>query len=179
MRTGATVLLIAALTGPASMAVASPAALPTEHDVQDAMRGLAVKAALINKLGGDAMGITVTVDGDLAILTGQVNQESSRVLAEQVALTVTGIARVANHVSHGAPSVAQKTTEAVQDAALEVKVKSALLGEIGANAFKIDVTAVDGVVSLRGTLDNPDLGRAAVQKAQAVDGVRDVVNLIN
>ena len=66
----------------------------------------------------------------------------------------------------------------VENVALEMKVKTILLTEIGANALRIEVEAVDGVVSLRGKLDDPEASRAAVKKTHAIKGVKKVVDLL-
>jgi osmotically-inducible protein OsmY len=59
-----------------------------------------------------------------------------------------------------------------------MKVKTILLTEIGTGALKIEVEAVDGVVSLRGKLDNPDTSKAAIRKARSIKGVKKVINLL-
>jgi osmotically-inducible protein OsmY len=67
----------------------------------------------------------------------------------------------------------------VKNVALEMKVKGILLAEVGTNALKIEVEVVDGVVSLRGKLDNPETAKAAVTKTKAIKGVKKVVNLLS
>jgi osmotically-inducible protein OsmY len=66
----------------------------------------------------------------------------------------------------------------VNNVALEMKVKAILLTEIGTNALKIEVEVVDGVVSLRGKLDNPETAKAAIEKTRSIKGVKKVVNLL-
>ena len=60
-----------------------------------------------------------------------------------------------------------------------MKVKGILLTEIGTNALNIEVEAVDGVVSLRGKLGNPDTSKAAIKKTHSIKGVKKVVNLLS
>jgi osmotically-inducible protein OsmY len=67
----------------------------------------------------------------------------------------------------------------VKNVALEMKVKGILLTEIGTNALKIEVEVVDGVVSLRGKLDNPESSKAAITKTRSIKGVKKVVNPLN
>ncbi|HEX7669421.1 MAG TPA: BON domain-containing protein, partial [Polyangiaceae bacterium] len=67
----------------------------------------------------------------------------------------------------------------VKNVALEMKVKGILLGEIGKNALKIEVEVVDGVVSLRGKLDNPETSKAAILKTRSIEGVKKVVDLLH
>jgi osmotically-inducible protein OsmY len=152
-------------------------AVPTE--VSEAIHATSVKSRLIEKLGSDALRITVTVSGETAILTGDVNKSASQGLAEQVALSVDGIKKVENQVTvKDAAGPVAASEASVKNVALEMKLKGILLGEIGANALKIEVEVVDGVVSLRGKLDNPESSKAAVRKTRSIKGVRKVVDLL-
>jgi osmotically-inducible protein OsmY len=174
----AATLSLAWLLAPASAnATDKPPAASTE--VTEALDALSVKAILIEKLGADALAISVSVSGKTATLTGEVTKSPSQGLAEEVALSVAGIRKVDNRITvkHAASGVAASEAS-VNNVALEMKVKTILLTEIGANALKIEVEAVDGVVSLRGRLDNLDTSKAAVKKTQAIKGVKKVVDLL-
>ncbi len=183
MRTNSLPILTAALslgwllsTAPAYAENASPTA---SAEVTDALHATNVKAKLIDKLGTDALRITVSVSGEKATLTGEVAKSPSQRLAEEVALSVDGIKKVDNKVTVKNAEGAVAATEAsVKNVSLEMKVKSILLTEIGENALKIEVEAVDGVVSLRGKLDNPDTSKAAVAKTRSIKGVKKVINLL-
>ncbi len=165
--------------------VASPAnaadtshAVPTE--VSDALNATSVRARLIDKLGADALRISVSVSGETATLTGEVAKSPSQGLAEEVALSVDGIKKVDNKVTVKDAAGPLAASEAsVKNVALELKVKGILLTEIGRNALKIEVEVVDGVVSLRGKLDNPESSKAAIKKTRSIEGVKKVVNLLN
>jgi osmotically-inducible protein OsmY len=148
-------------------------------EVSDALHATSVKARLIDKLGADALRITVSVTGESATLTGEVAKSPSQGLAEQVALSVEGIKKVDNKVTVKDAAGAVAASEAsVKNVALEMKVKGVLLTEIGTNALKIEVEVVDGVVSLRGKLDNPETSKAAINKTRSIEGVKKVVNLL-
>jgi len=173
-----TALTVAALLSTAQPAAA--AAKTVDQDVSEALRALNVRIQLVEKLGGDALRISVAVSGEKATLTGHVSKAASKGLAEQVALSVDGIKKVDNNVTDNASAgVVDVTEAAVKNVALELKVKSVLLGEIGTNALKIEVEAVDGVVSLRGKPTSPDTAKAAVSKVKASKGVKKVVNLLD
>ena len=104
----------------------------------------------------------------------------SQGLAEEVALSVEGIKKVDNKVTvKDAEGPVAASEASVKNVALEMKVKSILLTEIGTNALKIEVEVVDGVVSLRGKLDNPDTSKAAIKKTHSIKGVKKVVNLLS
>ena len=96
-----------------------------------------------------------------------------------MALSVKGIKKVDNKVETKTSAGVVAATEAsVKNVALEIKVKNILLADIGTNALKIEVEVVDGVVSLRGKLENPDVSKEAVKKTRAIKGVKEVVNLL-
>jgi osmotically-inducible protein OsmY len=158
-------------------AAAKPAAASPE--VTNALNAISVKSKLIDKLGTDALRISVTASGETATLTGEVTKSPSQGLAEEVALSVPGIKKVDNKVTVKNAEGAVAASEAsVKNVSLEMKVKSILLTEIGANALKIEVEAVDGVVSLRGKLDDSNSSKAAIKKTRSIKGVTKVVDLL-
>jgi osmotically-inducible protein OsmY len=149
-------------------------------EVSEALAATSVKAKLVDKLGTDALRIKVSVSGETATLTGEVAKSPSQGLAEQVALSVEGIKKVDNKVTvKEAEGPAAASEASVKNVALEMKVKTILLTEIGTNALKIEVEVVDGVVSLRGKLDNPETAKAAVAKTRSIKGVKKVVDLLS
>src|SRR5450631_3408995 len=163
----------------ASPASAAAKTETVSTEVSEAIQANSVKARLIDKLGADALRISVSVTGETATLTGEVAKSPSQGLAQEVALSVEGIKKVDNKVTVKDAEGAVGASEAsVKNVALEMKVKGILLTEIGTNALKIEVEAVDGVVSLRGKLDNPDSSKAAIKKTRSIDGVKKVVNLL-
>lgn len=149
-------------------------------EVSDGLKALAVQSKLIDKLGADALGITVHVSGETATLTGEVAKKSSQKLAESVALSVEGIKKVDNQVTEKTPPAALANAEAnVKDAVLLTRVKTILLTDIGVNALKIDVDVTNGIVSLRGKLGNAGINEAAIEKTRSIKGVKKVVNLLD
>jgi osmotically-inducible protein OsmY len=66
----------------------------------------------------------------------------------------------------------------VQDAKLESLVKLKLYTELGLRARKIEVEAVERVVSLRGKLPDEARRKIAVQTAEQVEDVERVVDLL-
>jgi hyperosmotically inducible periplasmic protein len=178
-------------TGPA----AQPAAGTTSKAVSDARRAAEIHVAMLEQLGEDALRIETRVSGDKAVLTGSVSERSSQELAEEIALSVDGIDRVSNKISHqGAGGRAQaggkrSTREVVEDAAqdagdevldaaLEARVGIELLEELGRHAFSIEVESTDGVVSLGGRLPDQLRKDLAIATAEKTPGVRKVLNLL-
>ncbi|MEK6663655.1 MAG: BON domain-containing protein [Pseudomonadota bacterium] len=71
-----------------------------------------------------------------------------------------------------------KTGEAIEDAAITTKVKTAILAEPGLKVLKINVDTVGGVVTLTGTVDSQANSDKAKQVVGAVSGVKQVENLL-
>lgn len=173
--------LVLALVLATSFAPAQAVASSNDPQVSQALAGVAVKAKLIEKLGSDGLRIDVQMNGTTAVLTGQVEKKESQELAKEVALSVAEVKNVDNRLTQNPAkeTSASKDLELeIRDGALETKVKSILLTEVGANAMKIEVEATNGVVSLRGTVPSAEVARVAVDKSKAISGVKKVVNLL-
>ena len=153
-------------------------AVPVE--VSEALKALSIQSKLIDKLGADALRITVHVSGGTATLTGEVAKKSSQKLAAEVARSVEGIQKVDNQVTQANPPAALPNAEAnVKDAILLTRVKTILLTDIGVSALKIDVDVTNGVVSLRGKLGNAEINEEAMRKTRSIKGVAKVINLLD
>ena len=90
--------------------------------------------------------------------------------------------RAGEKMDQAAADVKQKAAQAgdkIDDAAITAKVKTALIGEPGLKALKIDVDTANGVVTLSGAVDSPQNLDRATQVAQAVNGVKSVDNRLN
>lgn len=146
----------------------------------------AVQAALLEKAGAAALPIVVTMDRTTAILVGEVANRATQELAGEVALSVEGVSKVDNRlrVTDAKPGAGAgekagtKTDQELADAKLETQVKLKLYGELGRRAAKLEIEAVDGVVSLRGELPDAARKAIAIDTATAVKGVMKVVDLI-
>lgn len=157
-----------------------------EQDVADARLEREVRLALLEKLGEDALGVTVEADGGQVRLLGAVDERSTQELAEEVAKAVPGVQRVDNRLfarqgspEKTAPGRAAGTTEReVNDVVLEMRVGKNLLAEIGRYALDLEVEATDGVVSLRGILPDRERRSLALKAARETSGVKDVIDLL-
>jgi hyperosmotically inducible protein len=90
--------------------------------------------------------------------------------------------RAGQKMDQAAATVKEKSEQAgdkAGDAAITAKVKTALIGEPGLKALKIDVDTANGVVTLTGSVDSPQNLDRATQVAQAVEGVKSVDNRLN
>ena len=146
---------------------------------KDYAKELEIQELLFEKGGNAALGIKVTVDRTTAILVGEVPTRAAQELAEEVALSVEGIKSVKNRLQVAGGKDKNDTGEETADAYLETKVKRNLYSEIGKRARQIEVEAVDGVVSLRGTVPDESRKQIALDTATKTKGVKRVVDLIN
>jgi len=180
------VVALAAIAGLPAVAIGQETAATS----QDAAASLEQQLAtmLVDKLGEDARTIRVIVNSKgKAMLIGTAARRSTQELAKEVALFVPGVKKVENKVEYVPAAVAEgntaekameKTGDEASDSGLETSVKYHLNREIGKTAWKIEVEAVEGVVSLRGTV--PDQARydIALKTAESVKGVKQVIDLL-
>ena len=167
------------VTAAVAVAVAGAVALACAQDGA-AKREAAIGALLVEKLGKEASAIRVTLVGDKAILTGEVETRSVQELAEEVALFDAGVKSVDNQVkARYDPKLGKgMLTKEAGDSELEATVKMRLRAEIGIHAEKLEVEAVAGWVSLRG--ETPDAARRdiALRTAAEAKGVAKVIDLL-
>lgn len=179
------ILLTALLTG-ACAGTVSPQRAATDRSISDASVEADVYVALLEKLGRDGLPIDVNVSNGRVTLTGQVGQKSTQELAEEVALSVSGVRGVDNRVTSPSGSAAQTAPGQaadhvdleVQDGILEARVGKNLLSEIGRYAFDLEVEASGGVVSLRGILPDQERKTIALRAAETTAGVKKVIDLL-
>ena len=84
--------------------------------------------------------------------------------------------RNAEKVAAATDRATSQAANAVEDAAITAKVKSAIIAEPGLSALRIDVDTKDGVVTMSGVVENSTLKDRATQTAQQVSGVRSVID---
>ena len=147
---------------------------------------LNVKLALINKLGADSLHVEVDADAGAVTLKGTVDKRETRELAETIAKSVAGVKKVDNKVnleaSEANPNkvgVAVGEAEAeVKDAALDTKIRLALIDKMGSDGFKIGSEVANGMVTLKFERDLAAARRQdAIKVVQGVDGVTKVVSV--
>ncbi len=163
--------------------------------LQEALLGLKVWIALLEKMGMEAMDLRIDTEGNRVFLRGAVASASAERMAREVAASVDGVGEVKSEIrlrpaegGSGADTVtgvkekAVRTTRAVKrevgDALLEARIKTKLLSEVGANAMRIDVEASRGMVSLKGAVKSHEVKTLALAAARGTTGVRGVVDLM-
>jgi len=104
-------------------------------------------------------------------LTGTVNEDSHKALAQDTAASLPGVIRVDNQLGSQAAVVAENA-----DTWIERKVKLALLFHSNVNATKTTVEVKDGIVTLKGEASNMAQKELTTEYAKDIDGVKDVNN---
>lgn len=130
--------------------------------------------------------ISVDVEGDTAILTGTVDEAVDKELAERVARTARGIARVDNRIVVDADAEPRQRRDegerdfdvAVADASITASVKSRLLWSEVTDGLEIDVDTERGRVTLQGEATTQAEKDLATRLARLTAGVRAVDNRI-
>ena len=132
------------------------------------------KLAVDNETG--SANINVDTKGGVVTLTGVVTTQADKEQAERIAMNTEGVTRVINNITvetdgeHDAGAVMSAS-----DLAILSKIKTRYVAEdvIGA---KVEVS--DGVVTLTGNVENPQIRVRAENIARATSGVKSVNNLI-
>lgn len=129
--------------------------------------------------------IDVDIEHGVATLTGEVESDVERDLAEQVALGVEGVESVDNQVRVSGEGVQRSTdnerslSDRLNDATTTATVKSKLLWNRNTEGLDIKVTTRDGVVTLEGRSGSKATSELAERLARNTEGVRQVENKLN
>lgn len=107
------------------------------------------------------------------LLTGQVETEQQRVLADRLMSNVNNISRVYNEITIGKPTSSWRRTH---DAWLTTKIKMQMLTTAGLHSTQIKVVTENGTVYLMGEL-SLNQAELAVNVARRIDGVQKVVKV--
>jgi osmotically-inducible protein OsmY len=130
--------------------------------------------------------INPEVSGSTVVLTGKVESQVDKELAEQIAKGVDGVAEVTNRLLV-VPTDEARTNESdsgrtfydkVEDATLTAEVKTKLLANGETSGLSIDVDTVAREVTLTGTVESAAEKDLAEEITKQVDGVQDVSNEI-
>lgn len=128
--------------------------------------------------------IDVDVENGSAKLTGKVESDVERDLAEQIALGIEGVEKVDNQLTLDPNFEAKASTEPslsqrFDDATLVATVKSKLLWNSNTEGLDIKVRAENGTVSLTGSAQSSEAKELAGRLAANTEGVREVNNLLS
>lgn len=130
-------------------------------------------ARRINEQLGDKVHINVTSFNRNVLLTGEVPDQTSKQLAEQLVMTIENVQNIANELSIGSiSSLASRSN----DALLTTKVKSRLFTSESVQANHIKVITENSVVYLLGVVKRQEANSAA-SIASATAGVLKVIKV--
>lgn len=179
-------LLLAGTTLTGCDRLRSSSAAPDADSAAAHTVALRVHLELLQKLGVDGLRVKVDADGDKVRLAGEVKSRATAELAEQVTSKVEGVASVVNEIHVRGTNETAGQVEALlgeaerelRDAALETRVRLALVDRLGSDGLRIVIDAASGVV----TIELPAAmerarRRDARRVAAAVDGVDKVIVL--
>ena len=123
--------------------------------------------------------LDIDVEDGKAALSGKVESEVQKELAEQVALSIEGIDSVDNRIEVSSETVegdAPSMVQRLEDASLAATVKSKLLWNSNTRGLDIQVKSETGNITLSGQAQTPAAKELAGQLAANTDGVREVFN---
>ena len=143
--------------------------------IDDGVLTTRVKTALIGDTRTKARKIDVETFRGEVQLNGFVDSAAEKTAATSVAKSVRGVASVKNNLQIGADRTAG---QAVDDATITARVRTALIGDPRTKSHQIEVTTNDGVVQLGGFVDSVTNKTVAEQLAGRVAGVTHVTNRI-
>jgi len=128
--------------------------------------------------------IEVDVENGSAKLTGKVETDVERDLAEQIALGIEGVKKVDNQLTldpafEAKASAEPNLSQRFDDATLVATVKSKLLWNSNTEGLDINVNADNGKVSLTGNAQTAEAKELAGRLAANTDGVRAVNNQLS
>jgi len=93
-----------------------------------------------------------------------------------IAAALAAAPAIAQQQAQKSESTSERAKQGAKNAGLTGKVKSALANDVGLKTLAINVDSSDGVVTLKGSVDNADTRSRAEQVAKKVDGVKSVKN---
>jgi hyperosmotically inducible protein len=125
--------------------------------------------------------ISVDVAGDVAVLTGEVDEPADRELASRLAMELDEISRVDNRIevlpaSSGELRARRDVGDVLADSAITAAVKSRLLWNETTDGLAIRVDTAQGRVRLTGEADDAAAIQTAERLALDTDGVVGVDN---
>ena len=151
------------------------------RQLDDARAEGSVSTAIATNRNLSPFSINVDVKGDTAILSGEVETEVEKDLAEQIAQDIEGIENVDNQLKVGTEGDYSKAGERsladrMSDTTTTATIKSKLLWNNSTEGLNIHVNTENGVVTLTGETDSSASKELAERLAEDTDGVREVKN---
>lgn len=168
-----------------TMSMPALSAPDMSSDLREARQEGSIWTAITLNRHLNPFSIDVDVENGTAILSGTVESDVDRDLAEQVALGIDGIEKVDNRLQVDAATQPREAggerdlARRIEDATLTATIKSKLLWNSNTEGMDVNVDTRDGVATLRGEARSPEAKELAGRLAANTDGVSDVNNLLS
>jgi osmotically-inducible protein OsmY len=118
--------------------------------------------------------INVSTRGGVVTLSGRVEHPDAREQAIQIARLTDGVKQVDDRLSVGAPPPEGGPFEKMDSAWITTKIQAKYFASPDVGSRDINVTTTNGVVTLRGTVENDDEKQMAIFMARNTEGVTTV-----
>jgi osmotically-inducible protein OsmY len=142
------------------------------EDVTDTDIEAAVQEAFVYDPRVNSFDIKAATDNGVVLLSGTVDNYKAKMAAEKDTKNTIGVWRVKNYIK-------VRPKKLPEDETLEDMVRAALARDPYVESYDIDITAVNGMVYMDGEVATSFEKNHAAQVAWPVNGVVDVVNLID
>ncbi|TYK66279.1 BON domain-containing protein [Colwellia echini] len=125
--------------------------------------------------------INTDVQNSIVILTGKVDSEVDKALAEELIASLDGVESVDNKLTvlDAKKSEDSESLMALTDSKVEAVVKTKLLFESEVNGSDIEVEVKNGVVTLMGQVSSDSVKELAVAIAKNTNDVKSVVDKLD
>jgi hyperosmotically inducible protein len=148
------------------------------RSVADSAITAIVKSELVVDNETSSANINVDTRGGVVTLTGVVTTQANKEQAERIARNTEGVTRVINNITvetNGGPDAGEGAGMAASDLAILSRIKTRYVAEDVVGA-KVEVK--DGMVTLKGNVENTQIRARAENIARATGGVKSVNNMI-
>lgn len=154
------------------------------NEVKDAWLKGKIESAFLFNRHLNPFDIAITVQDSHAILSGTVNTDIEKNLAEEIAKDIDGVSKVTNEIKVDKDFDKSKSVNNSKylqywdDVTTTAIVKTKLLMNTNVSGLKIDVTTTANVVTLTGTVSSGSEKDLIIQIVENTDGVSEVVDKI-
>ena len=176
---------IAALLASSALCVSMALARTPVEEMSDTWLEAKLDTTITLNRHLDTSNIDTDVEGQVARLSGSVDSDIERELAEELALSIEGMKDVKNEirVEKQKPGVIERNVNAFSNSVRELtttaSIKTAFLANDHLNGLDINVETEGETVILNGTVENDKAKELANTIVENTDGVKTVVNNLN
>ena len=154
-----------------------------ENESKDAWIDGKAETVLLMNTNLNNFDINTDVKNGKVVLTGKVESELDKELAEELVLSLDGVSDVDNKLTvvknvdiHDKKNETDSTESDLTDAKISTVITTRFLFNSEVGGTDIDVDTDKGVVTLNGTVDSDAEKQLAVKIAKNAEDVRDVVD---